>query len=197
MHREVWRYRCRETAIRLDPRLFEAYYFYARTAFIQGNLERAIELYAKASDVNPQDYQAPLLVAQSYADLGRHAEAEDARRRGIQLAEARLKLNPDEARALYMGANGLVALGEFDTGLEWANQALAMDPDEPMVLYNVACIQSLAGRNEDAIDSLERAVRSGLTQKNWLIHDSNLDPLRTHPRYCALIKLLEQQESSS
>jgi adenylate cyclase len=186
-----------QTAIRLDPRLFEAYYFYARTAFIQGNLERAIELYAKASDVNPQDYQAPLLVAQSYADLGRHAEAEDARRRGIQLAEARLKLNPDEARALYMGANGLVALGEFDTGLEWANQALAMDPDEPMVLYNVACIQSLAGRNEDAIDSLERAVRSGLTQKNWLIHDSNLDPLRTHPRYCALIKLLEQQESSS
>ncbi len=182
-----------ETAIRLDPWLFEAYYFYARTAFAQGRLEKAIELYEKSSEVNPQDYQAPLLVAQSYADLGLPEEAEAARRRGIRLAEAKLMLNPDDARALYMGANGLAALGEYEKGLEWAGQAIAIDPDEPMVLYNVACIQSLAGRIEDAFDSLERAVRSGLTQKSWLEHDSNLSPLRQHPRYQALIQFLDQQ----
>jgi tetratricopeptide (TPR) repeat protein len=91
-----------------------------------------------------------------------------------------------------MGANGLVALGEFEQGLEWARQALSMDPDEPMVLYNVACIQSLAGRFEDAFDSLERAVKTGLTHKDWIVHDSNLDPLRTHPRYQALIQSLDE-----
>jgi len=186
-----------ETAIRLDPRLFEAYYFYARVTFVQGKLEKAIELYEKSSEVNPQDYQAPLLVAQIYSDLGHQTEAEAARRRGVQAAEARLKLNPDDARALYMGANGLVALGEYERGLEWTSQALAMDPEEPMVLYNVACIQSLAGRIEDAIDSLERAVKSGLTQKSWLEHDSNLDPLRHHRRYQALIKLLEERGSDT
>jgi adenylate cyclase len=180
-----------EAAIRLGPRLFEAYYLYARVAFIQGKLEKAIELYEKASEVNPQDYQAPLLVAQIYADLGDLAEAEASRRRGIRIAESKLKLNPDDARALYMGANGLVALGEKDQGLEWARQALAMDPDEPMVLYNVACIQSLAGQTEEAICSLEKAVRSGLTQKGWVEHDSNLDPLRSHPRYQDLVKLLD------
>ncbi len=179
-----------ETAIRLNPRLYEAYYFYARSAFVQGKLEKAIELYEKAGEVNPLDYQAPLLVAQSYSDLGRHKEAEAARRRGVKLAEDRLKLNPDDARALYMGANGLVALGEHEQGLEWARQALAMDSDEPMVLYNVACIQSLAGRLEDAIDSLEKAVRSGLTQRGWLEHDSNLDPLRGCARYQALLREL-------
>lgn len=186
-----------EKAIRLGPRLFESYYFYARVAFAQGKLEKAIELYEKASEVNPHDYQAPLLVAQSYADLGRSAEAETARRRGLRLAEARLRLNPDDARALYMGANGLVALGEYKRGLEWARQALAMDPDEPMVLYNVACIQSLAGRFEEALESLEKAVRSGLTQKEWLEHDSNLDPLRRHPRYQALIAFLKEQAQAS
>jgi TolB-like protein/Flp pilus assembly protein TadD len=180
-----------EAAIRLGPRLFEPYYFHARVAFVQGKLEKAIELYEKAYEVRPQDYQAPLLVAQSYSDLGRHEEAENARRRGIQAAEARLKLSPDDARALYMGANGLVALGELEKGLEWANQALAMDPEEPMVLYNVACIQSLAGKMEDAIDSLERAVKNGLTQMSWLEHDSNLDPLRKHERYEALLDLFE------
>ncbi|MBZ5537011.1 MAG: protein kinase [Acidobacteriia bacterium] len=179
-----------ENAIRLDPRLFEAYYFYARTCFTQGKAEKALELYEKAMEVRPEDYQAPLLVAQIYDDLGRPADAERARRRGVDLVESRLNRNPEDVRALYMGANGLVALGENEKGLEWARQALAMDPDEPMVLYNVACIQSLAGRIEEAIDSLERSVQKGLLQKSWLEHDSNLDPLRSHPRFQAVVGML-------
>jgi adenylate cyclase len=185
------------TAICLDPSLFEAYYFYARVSFAQGKLEKAIELYEKSSEVSPYDYQAPLLVAQIYSDLGRQEEAESARRRGIQIAETRLMLNPDDARALYMGANGLVALGEIDKGLEWAHRALLLDPDEPMILYNVACIQCLAGRIEEALDSLDKAVKSGLTQKDWLEHDSNLDPLRNHRRYHNLIRLLDRPRTGS
>jgi adenylate cyclase len=186
-----------QTAIQLDPMLFEAHYFYARTAFAQGELEKAIELYEKASEVNTSDYQSPLLVAQIYDDLGHSAEAEASRRRGIRIAEERLKLNPDDARATYMGANGLVALGEYEKGLNWAQQAMSMDPDEPMLLYNVACIQSLAGRLDAALDSLERAVRNGLTQKGWLEHDSNLDPLRGSPRYLALIRLIDDAAAAA
>jgi TolB-like protein/Tfp pilus assembly protein PilF len=179
-----------ETAIRLDPMLFEAYYFYARVSFAAGDLRKSTHLYERAMEVNPQDYQSPLLVAQIYSDLGDKEKAKASRLRGIRVAEARLKLNPDDTRALYMGANGFVALGDFEQGLEWAKQALEIDPDEPMVLYNVACIQSLAKRFNDALDSLEKAVRSGLTQKGWLEHDSNLDPLRQSPRYKKLIKQL-------
>jgi adenylate cyclase len=179
-----------ESAIHLDPSHFEAHYSYARTSFIQGKLERAIRLYEKASQINPEDYQASLLVAQIYADLGRQDQADAARRRGITIAQDRLKLNPDDTRALYMGANGLVALGETKRGLEWALQARDRDPGEPMVLYNVACIQALAEKIPDALDSLERAVESGLTQKSWLEHDSNLDCLRKHRRYQTLIQRL-------
>ena len=181
-----------EKAILLGPRLFEAYYYYARVAFVQGKHEKAIELYEKASQVHPADYQSPLLVAQIYADLGRDEEAEHARRRGVRIAEERLKLNPDDARALYMGANGLVSLGEVDKGLEWARQAIELDPNDPMLLYNVACIQSLAGKVADALDSLEKSIRNGLTEKRWLERDSNLDPLRLHPRYQELLELIEQ-----
>jgi adenylate cyclase len=180
-----------EAAIRLDPGSYEAYYFYARTCFAQGKLERTTQLYEKSFEVNPNDYQAPLLAAQVYVDLGEPEKAEASRLRGIAAAEARLKMNPDDARALYMGANGLVALGKTDQGLEWARQAIAIDPDEPMLLYNVACIQSLAERYDEALDSLEKAVESGLTQKGWLLHDSNLDPIRSNPRFKRLLKRLE------
>ena len=179
-----------ETAIQLDPMLYEAYYFYARVYFVQGELQKAIQLYEKAMEVNPQDYQSPLLVAQIYSDLGQKEKAKASRLRGIKVAQAKLTLHPDDARALYMGANGLVALGKYKEGLEWAKQALAIDPDEPMVLYNVACIQSLAKKYDDALTSLERSVRSGMKQLGWLQHDSNLDPLRQSPRFKKLIKQL-------
>ena len=182
-----------QESIRLNPQLFEAYYFYARVAFARGDLVRAIDLYEKAAEVQPHDYQSPLLMAQIYADLGREADAEEARKRGVQRVENRLKLNPDDSRALYMGANGLVALGETERGLSWAAQAQEMDPDEPMVLYNVACIQSLAGKVEDAISSLERAVKNGLSQKGWLENDSNLAPLRANARYQDLIRYLDEK----
>jgi adenylate cyclase len=177
-----------EAAIVRDPSSFEAHYFYARTCFVQGKLEKALLLYNKSIEVNPHDYQAPLLCAQIYDDLGNPPKAEASRRCGIKAAEEKLKLNPDDARALYMAANGLVALGEFEKGLEWANQALRIEPDEPMVLYNVACIQSLAGQFDDSLDSLEKSVNKGLKQKAWLEHDSNLDPLRKLPRFKRLLK---------
>jgi len=89
-----------------------------------------------------------------------------------------------------MGANALLILGDREKGLEWARAAIAREPDEPMVLYNVGCIFSLAGEIEKAINVLERAVERGLTQRGWFEHDSNLDPLRDNPRFQALLKRL-------
>jgi tetratricopeptide (TPR) repeat protein len=180
-----------EAAIRLDPNLFEAYYFYARHSFVRGELDQALRLYERAMLVRPEDYQSPLLVAQIYDDLGRPQGARAARERGVRVAEEHLKLNPDDARAVYMAANGLVALGERERGREYARRALAMEPDEPMVLYNVGCVYSLLGHVEEAIDCLEKAARNGLRQEGWFEHDSNLDPLRAHPRFRSLLGLLE------
>ena len=156
----------------------------------RGELEKAVRLYGEAIRVRPEDYQAPLLVAQSYEVLGRAEEARAARERGIQTAEQHLQLNPDDARAVYMAANGMVALGQRERGKEWAERALAMRPADPMLLYNVGCIYSLLGCADQAITCLERAARNGLTQKGWYEHDSNLDPLRDHPRFQELVRSL-------
>ena len=183
-----------EVAIRLNPELFEAFYFYARDQFVQGRLERAIALYEQAAALRPEDYQSPLLMAQVYEDLGRKAEAQAARRRGVAVAEQHLETRPDDVRALYMAANGLVALGERERGLEWADRALALDPSDAMLLYNVACIRSLAGQVGPAIETLEGAVHAGLVFREWIEGDSNLEPLRGHPRYRALLKRMGAKE---
>lgn len=179
-----------EAAVRLDPGLFEAWYFYARFAFSRGDLKRAARYYQEAMRARPEDFQSPLLVAQIYEDLGAPEEAREARRKGVALVADRIDLHPDDARALYMGANGLVALGERERGLNWARRAAAIGRDEPMVLYNLGCIYSLAGAPEEALDCLERAVSLGLTHRGWFENDSNLDPLRALPRFQALLPKL-------
>jgi TolB-like protein/Tfp pilus assembly protein PilF len=180
-----------ETAIRLDPNLFEPYYFYARHCFARGQFERAIALYEKAIRARPEDYQSRLLMAQIYDDLGRVEDAKAVRRRGIELAEEHLRLNPDDVRAVYMAANGMAALGRRDSAREWADRALAMRPDDSMLLYNVGCIYSMLGCAEDALTILEKAVAKGLRHKGWYEHDNNLDPVRDHPRFQKLLRELD------
>lgn len=180
-----------EAAIRLDPNLFEAHYFYARHLFACGQLEKAVESYENAIRTSPDDYQSPLLMAQIYDDLGRAADARAARLRGIELAGRRLNLYPDDVRAVYMAANGMAALGQRERALEWVGRALAMRPADSMLLYNAGCIYSLLGSVEPALTSLEQAVRLGLRQKGWFEHDSNLEPLRTHPRFVQLLRDLD------
>jgi serine/threonine protein kinase/Flp pilus assembly protein TadD len=179
-----------ETAIRLDPKLFEAYYFYARARFAEGKTQEAAELYEKACRVNPDDYQAPSLLATVYTGLGRTSDAEAAHRRALAIVEKHIELHPDDARALYLGASGLCAIGERQRAVEWTRRALAIEPDDPGVLYNVACCYSLLGRPEEAIECLERAISNGFGFKQWIEHDSDLDPIRSNPRFSALLKRL-------
>jgi serine/threonine protein kinase len=181
-----------EAAIRLDPELFETRYFYARHLFTQGDLEGAVVQYDEAMRIRPEDYQSPLLVAQSLDDLDRPEQARDCRRRGVRLAEAWLELNPDDARAMYMAANGMVALGEIEHGLELAAKAASMTPSEPITLYNVACVESMGGEIEGALDHLEASVEHGLSLKGWFDNDSNLDAVRGHERFARLMRKLEE-----
>jgi hypothetical protein len=51
--------------------------------------------------------------------------------------------------------------------------------------------QALSPANE----CLEKAARNGLTQKGWYEHDSNLDPLREHPRFQELVGNLRCDKS--
>lgn len=179
-----------ELAIHLDSELFEARYYYARHCFVRGQAPKALGLYESAMRVRPDDYQAPLLAAQIYDDLGRPAEAAATRRRGIKLAEEHMKVNPEDARAIYMAANGLAALGDRERSQNYVERALVMRPGDAMLLYNAGCIYSLLGLCEDALDCLDRAVARGVTQRGWYENDSNLTPLRAHPRFQELLARL-------
>src|SRR5206468_10388766 len=70
-----------EEAIRINPNLFDAYYYFARTSFAWGEIARSAELFGKAAEVRQEDFQSALLQGQSlsHARTGRRGPQRDAR----------------------------------------------------------------------------------------------------------------------
>jgi TolB-like protein/Flp pilus assembly protein TadD len=179
-----------DRAIKLNPKLYEAYYFYARTCRQQGKIEKAALLFEKAGEVRPEDYQATVFLASAYKKLNLPTKAETAAHRAIELVEKHLRLNPDDARALYLGGSILMAFGKVEKAINWAKRAHAIDPDDPRVLYNMACIYSLAGKIEQALDCFEIAIESGYASLEWIDNDLDFDPIRDQPRFQKALKKL-------
>ena len=175
-----------------NPKLYEAYYFYARDCVAQGRHKKAAELFRKASEVRPEDYQAPLLLRHVLVTLDApEDEITESNQRAIEIVDHHIRLNPDDARALYLGASALIQLGERKKGVEWSRRALRADPDEPAILYNVACNFAIAGESDESIKYLGQAIDQGFGYRAWLENDSDFDSLRNDPRFQALLDKLD------
>jgi serine/threonine protein kinase/Flp pilus assembly protein TadD len=177
-----------ETAMRLDPKLYEAPYFYARAYVAQGRPYEAAPLFERAAGLRPDDYQALSFLAAAYTAQGRIGEAGRASRRAISAIEKWLDTHPDDARALNLGATIWSNLGETENAVEWAKRSLAIDPEDPQLLYNVACVYAIEGQKEEALTCLERAIDKGYGHREWIEHDSDLNSLRSDPRFKALLE---------
>lgn len=185
-----------ERALELEPDLYEANYFYARLLYTQGEMEASARYFVKAAEIRPDDYVSPILLTSVYRTLGQTTETENWAQRGIERAERALLLHPENSSPAHRGALALAHLGERERARDWAARALAIAPDDIYAFYNIACAYSILGDIEPALDLLERVVtRNTREQMLWFDNDSDLDPLRDHPRfqrmYAARLKELD------
>jgi len=183
-----------ELAQAIDPKLWHAPFFLARVHVTQGKLDEAARCFRRADEIRPEDYPAITLLSSLLEGIDRHDEALDAARRGVEVVERHLRLNPHDARAYYLGAGCQAILGRGDVALEWARRALKISPRDGGVLYNVACAFLHAGLIDDALELLERAASEGWGNRDWLEQDPDMDPIRHHPRFRAVLDRMGTQE---
>ncbi len=179
-----------ERAIASNPNLFESHYFYGRACYSQGKLERAAALWERAAEIKSDDYQSAMLLTQVYRSLGQQDRERDAARRGIERAERELSKNPQNSRPAYLGAVALVTLGDIERAKEWGSRALAIDPDDRLTQYNIACLRCLLGESDRALDLLvELLPRANHETKAWILQDSDFAALHDHPRWREVLEL--------
>jgi tetratricopeptide (TPR) repeat protein len=185
-----------EKAIELDSTSYDAYYFYARSSFEAGELDKAVGLFEKAHRSRPEDYQATALGALALHELHRGDEAREADQQAVGLINKYLELNPNEARAYSLGANSLARLGEREHSRQWSDQAVALAPNDPVILYNAACNLAQLSDPDRALDELEHAIEAGVAVGDWIQHDPDFERLRDHPRFQAIVKRIAPSQGS-
>ncbi len=175
-------------ALALDPSLYEANFHYGRYLYMQGRFSEAVEFFMRAAEIRPDDYLSPIHLMSSYRALGAEPERRRWARIGIERAEKALEEHPENSGPAHRGALALAHLGEVERAKEWAARALAIDPDDLVAQYNLACVCSLVGECERALDLLEAVVpQSSGYHLLWFKQDSDLDAIRDHPRFRSLL----------
>jgi adenylate cyclase len=176
-----------EEALRLNPASFEAHYLYARHCFQEGDFERAVLHFEAAQKLRPDDYQSPCMLVGALIKLGRTEQYIDVARHAMQVMERRLLIDPQDGRALQLGTVVAARLGLRDKARDFAARAIKSRPDAFATYYNVACAYSVLGDVDDALGMLDRAVRHGRGNLEWIGNDPDFDPLRSDPRFDALL----------
>ena len=172
-----------EAAIRINPYLFEPYYFFARTAFARGDMARAAEMFALAAQARPEDFQSPILLAMPLRALGKEDAAREATQTGVRRAELVLAVNPRDGRALSLGAGALLDEGQVDRALDWSRQSLELFPRDTSAAINAACLHAKLGETDAAMDFLERVFALGFGKRDWVLNDPDYALLRPEPRF--------------
>jgi eukaryotic-like serine/threonine-protein kinase len=164
---------------------FAAYANIGMTLFRLRRYEDAADSLRRAQALRPDEYTVFSNLARIYYWTGRHAEARPLYEKAITLGGAILAVNPSEVSAHLTLADCNAKLGRRADALKHLDAAgdVRRNPHE---LFFVALVQNQLGDVDRALTSLEQAVAGGLSVSElraWI----DLDNLRDHPRFSALI----------
>lgn len=145
------------------------------------------------------DYLSAGILVSCYKAIGDAEGTRRAARRALARAEKIVALEPDNGSAMSYAVGALAALSEAERAKEWAERALLLDPDNLNLRYNFACTLVLDLHDLDAaLDLLEPAFEKvQIEAVNWAKTDPDLDLIRDHPRFKAMVTAAEARLARS
>ncbi len=186
-----------EQAIRLNPTAYYTHYLYARHLFAIGRIAESVRMYAEADRLQPGDYQVLCMYYGALRKQGDVAREQEIAVRAMDAIDRQLQLDPDDARALQLGAVTAAIIGRREHALDLAARALRARPDEFGTAYNLACAYAVLGERDKAIDMLERAARQGGGNLGWIRQDPDFDSLRDDPRFQRLVAVMSGSQDGA
>jgi adenylate cyclase len=159
-------------ARRTPPENLRAHHFYLRAVGLMGDaftnpaggaLEEANALLARAIELDPT--YAPALALAGYYEaktslFGRHADTAAGKKHALELAERAVRADPEDPLAL--GAYGFVcanAAGDLDRAAAFAERALALNQNSPLLWNFAGEVRMYLGEHDRAIECFHRSMR--------------------------------------
>jgi tetratricopeptide (TPR) repeat protein len=101
----------------------------------------------------------------------------------IGFFEGLVRRDPDFVDALQLLGDHYTQRGRINEGLRVDERLARLEPKNPIIFYNLACSYSLTENFAGALLALERAIKLGYRDFQWLAKDPDLKNFRAHPSY--------------
>ena len=104
----------------------------------------------------------------------------------IEFIEGLIRRDPNYVDALQILGDHYTQRGRISEGLKVDERLATLEPKNPLVFYNLACSYSLSGDFQHAADALDKALKLGYRDFDWLAKDPDLKPLRADEAFADL-----------
>jgi tetratricopeptide (TPR) repeat protein len=106
----------------------------------------------------------------------------------IGFMEGIVRRDPNYVDALQLLGDHYTQRGRFSEGLNVDERLARLEPENPVVFYNLACSYSLTDHFDRAAEALEKAIQLGYEDFAWLSKDPDLKKFRKQPAFRAILK---------
>ena len=111
--------------------------------------------------------------------------------------ESILKDTPNFIEALSAIGDLYTKAGYWQKGLDVDLKLCGLRPDDPIILYNLACSYALLNQTRLALAALSKAIHAGYDDFTYLKNDADLENLLKDEHVRAFIKEQEKKKKSS
>ena len=115
----------------------------------------------------------------------------------IQFMEGLVRRDAHYTDALQILGDHYTQRGRFEDGLQVDEKLARLEPENPLVFYNLACSYSLTDQMERAVVALTKALNYGYRDFKWLAKDPDLRKLRKHKLFTPIKERIKKLKASA
>ena len=130
-----------------------------------------------------ENYNTTIPIHNALGALGKTEALNNYTFREIAIFEEQLKKAPEDARARILLAGNYAAHGRLEEAKREVDLAMALRPDDTMILYNSACVFCMMEKADDAMVALKKAWEAGYRNPIWTRQDPDLTILHGNPEF--------------
>jgi adenylate cyclase len=178
-----------KAALAIDPESYEGNRIAGMCNMALHRFDDSIRNFEAAASAIETEFTAASFAMQMYESKGDKAGVRAAAKRAMARIEKVIAAEPDHGRALGYGAGVLAILGEADRTKEWIERGTLLDPNNTILHFNFVCALSRLREVDAAIDLMSQVIdKASPGMLRWFENDTDLDPLRSSPRFIALLE---------
>lgn len=170
-------------ALERDPDLDGGYYLLGRALFEAGRYQEIVDIMEESLTHSGENYNTTIPIHNALGALGKKEALNNYLHREIAIYEGQLKKVPEDARVRVLLAGDYAIQGRLEEAKREADMAMALRPDDTMIMYNIACAHCLMNNTKDALIALKKSWEGGNRNVAWTRQDPDLAILHGDPEF--------------